>query len=283
MSGMVVAMEQQPETGFIGAGNMARSLIGGLIADGWDPARIQVADPGSEPLQLIRQLGVTNTGNDNSAVAAGCEVVLLAVKPQVMPAVAREISTAVQQHQPLIISIAAGIREADLRRWLGDRTAIVRCMPNTPALVLSGATALYANPRTSEQQRDLAESLLRAVGLTLWVDNEELMDAVTALSGSGPAYIFLVIEALQAAGNELGLSADQARLLAIQTTFGAAKMALESQDEPAVLRQCVTSPGGTTEQALKVLEAGKLRGLFLEALKSARDRSKQLAEQFGAE
>jgi pyrroline-5-carboxylate reductase len=273
----------QTKLTFIGAGNMARSLIGGLVADGWNPAAIRVADPNPEQLQWTQQFSGLQHFAENSIAISGSEVVILAVKPQNMHAVTQDIADIVQQQKPLIVSIAAGIKAVDLYRWLGDKTALVRCMPNTPALVQSGATALYANTYVSEQQHDLAESILRAVGLTLWVDDEAMMDAVTALSGSGPAYIFLVIEALQAAGSELGLPPETARLLALQTAFGAAKMALESQHDASVLRQRVTSPGGTTESALQVLEEGNLRGLFADALKSASNRSKQLAEQFGAE
>lgn len=268
---------------FIGAGNMARSLIGGLIADGWDPARIRVADIDSKQLTGLQAFGPLQICRDNPAAIPGSDVVILAVKPQVMHSLANELAASIQQHKPLVVSIAAGIREPDLRRWLGGDIALVRCMPNTPALVQSGATALFANPLVSERQRDLAETILRAVGLALWLKDESQMDAVTALSGSGPAYFFLVIEAIQSAAIDLGLDADTARLLALQTAFGAAKMALESGEDAAVLRQRVTSPGGTTERALEVLENGNIRGLFLQALKSASDRSKQLAEQLGAE
>lgn len=273
----------QTTLSFIGAGNMSRSLINGLIADGWNPGSIRVADPNPEQLQWLQRFSGLQGFAENSAALSGSQVVILAVKPQVIHSVMRDIAGIIQQQQPLVISIAAGIRAADMNRWLGGQSALVRCMPNTPALVQSGATALYANALVNEQQHDLAESILRAVGLTLWVEDETMMDAVTALSGSGPAYFFLVIEALQATGTDLGLPPETARLLALQTAFGAAKMALESKQDASILRQQVTSPGGTTEAALQVLEAGNLRGLFADALKSARDRSKQLAEQSGAE
>ncbi len=266
---------------FIGGGNMARSLIGGLIADGWPAAQIHVTDPDPEQLGWLSKRFGISTGTDNSAAVDAADIVVLAVKPQLMRDVASGIAQAVKHSHPLIISIAAGIRATDLERWLGGATALVRCMPNTPALVQSGATALFANPRVTDEQRDSAESILRAVGLTLWLDNETLMDAVTALSGSGPAYFFLILESLQAAGEELGLPADAARLLALQTAFGAAKMALESDEDAATLRRRVTSPGGTTERALQVLEAGDLRGLMEKALTAARDRSRELAEQLG--
>jgi pyrroline-5-carboxylate reductase len=189
----------------------------------------------------------------------------------------------VRQAQPLIVSIAAGVRTRNLLQWLGPDTAVVRAMPNTPALVRSGATALFPTARVSDDHRNLAESILRAVGLTLWVDREELMDAVTALSGSGPAYFFLVMEALQTAAVSAGLPRETADLLTLQTAFGAAKMALESEDDVALLRQRVTSPGGTTERALQVLEQGGLRSLFANAIEAARQRSEELAELLGGD
>lgn len=261
---------------------MTRSLVGGLIADDWNPDRIAVSDPEPEQLSALASRFRVRTDTDNDAVTRDCEVLVLAVKPQILHAVARQLAPAVQRRQPLIISIAAGIRSADLDRWLGGGCALVRCMPNTPALVQSGATALYAQAGVTAEQKDLAENILRAVGLALWVEQEALMDAVTALSGSGPAYFLLVTEALQAAGRELGLPEKTARLLAVQTAFGAAKMVLESQEDVALLRQRVTSPGGTTEAALAVLEDGGIRALFNDALSAARDRSCELAQQFGA-
>ena len=266
---------------FIGAGNMARSLIGGLIADGWDPASISVADPDSRQLATLTSRFQVHTDTDNQSVVENSEVVVFAVKPQIIQAVAEDLSTTVQKQAPLVISIAAGIRSTDLQRWLGGNCALVRSMPNTPALVQSGATALYPNEQVSSEQKDLAETILRAVGLALWLEDETLMDAVTALSGSGPAYLFLVIEALQETGTALGLNEKTARLLALQTAFGAAKMALESSEDASVLRQRVTSPGGTTEKALAVLEAGGIRALFNDALTAARDRSRELAQQLG--
>lgn len=266
---------------FIGGGNMARSLIGGLIADGWPVDRLRVADPNPEQCKILASRFGIATETDNLAAIQAADVLLLAVKPQVMREVAQGIASAVQDRRPLVISIAAGIRASDLDRWLGGDCAIVRCMPNTPAMVQSGATGLFATARVTTAQRDMAESILRAVGLTLWLDNEDLMDAVTALSGSGPAYFFLIMEALQAAGVQLGLPADTARLLTLQTAFGAAKMALESDEDASTLRQRVTSPGGTTEHALQVMEAGNLRDMIQKALTAARDRSRELADQLG--
>lgn len=267
---------------FIGGGNMAASIIGGLIADGYAPDCIHVVEPDADKrTALAEQFGI-QTGADSDAVIAVAQAVVLATKPQILHEVCTAIAAAVQQHQPLIISIAAGIRSTDIARWLGGDTAIVRTMPNTPALVRSGATGLFANPRVSEQQRELAESIMRAVGITLWLEEEARLDAVTALSGSGPAYFFFIMEAMENAGKGLGLDADSARLLAIQTAFGAAKLALESSEDPATLRQRVSSPGGTTERALGVLREGGLEELFAEAMQAARDRAAELADELGA-
>jgi len=267
---------------FIGCGNMARSLIGGLIADGWNPARIRVADADPAQLDRISAAFPVSTYTENSAAAVDADVVVLAVKPQITAAVARELADTIAKQQPLVISIAAGIRESALRGWLGEQTAIVRSMPNTPAMVQSGAAALYANAAVSEPQRSIAESILRAVGLALWIDDEALMDAVTALSGSGPAYFFLFMEALQAAGCELGLPPETARLLTLQTAFGAAKMALESSEDAATLRRRVTSPGGTTQSAIAILEENGFADLVNQALQAAATRSRELADEFGS-
>jgi pyrroline-5-carboxylate reductase len=266
---------------FIGGGNMTGSLVGGLIADGWEPARIHVADPDPQQTErLARRFSVVTTA-DNQAAVNHADAVVLAVKPQVIRTIAGELAPLIGQRRPLIVSIAAGIRETSLRDWLGKDTAIVRAMPNTPALVQSGATALYANPAVSEQQRNLAESILRAVGLVIWVDDEAMMDTVTALSGSGPAYFFLLMEALTSAGSRMGLPEDTARLLTLQTAFGAAKMALESADDAAQLRRRVTSPGGTTERAIGDFRKNNFEGIVLQAMQAAAERSRELATEFG--
>lgn len=266
---------------FIGAGNMATSLIGGLVADGYDPKRIIASDPDDGKLaDLSARFGIQSAA-DNSTAIQQADVTVLAVKPQVLEQLCGEIREAVQQRQPLLVSIAAGIREADMQAWLGGDIALVRSMPNTPAMLQAGATVLHAGRGVSEAQRDLAESILRAVGLTRWVDDETLMDTATALSGSGPAYFFLVMEAMEAAAISNGLPADTARLLTIQTALGAARMAIESSDGPATLRQKVTSPGGTTERALSILEQGNLRTLFEEAISGACERSRELSEMLG--
>ena len=260
---------------------MAASLVGGLIADGWKPANICVADTDTERLsELAGRFGV-ETNPDNRAAAEAADVIVLAVKPQVIKSVAQDLAALVEKQRPLVITIAAGIREASLRNWLGEQSAIVRTMPNTPALVQSGATALYANANTSEDQRNIAETILRAVGIAIWVDDEAMMDAVTALSGSGPAYFFLFMEAMQKAGHELGLPEKTARLLTLQTAFGAAKIALESSDDVTTLRKRVTSPGGTTERAIQSLQDDGLETLVHKALKAAATRSRELGDELG--
>lgn len=266
---------------FIGGGNMARSLIGGLIADGFPADRIRVAEPDAEQRgNLSATFGITVTGDNREAVA-DADGVVLAVKPQIIRDVATELAADLARSGAVVISIAAGIRESDLSRWLGDGLPVVRVMPNTPSLVQTGATALYANPATSAEQRSLAESLMRAVGLTCWLDDESQMNAVTAVSGSGPAYFFLFMESMEQAGADLGLPRETARLLTLQTALGAAKMALESADDVATLRRHVTSPGGTTEQAIQAFEDGGLRELVEHALKAAADRAETLGNELG--
>lgn len=263
---------------FIGGGNMASSLIGGLVADHFDPNQIRVADP-IESLRenLAARFGV-HTSENNLAMANDTDVIILAVKPQQLRTVAEELAPVVQESGPLVVSIAAGIPSDTIDTWLGGNAPVVRAMPNTPALVQSGATALFANAQVSGEQRDLAESILRAGGLTLWLDDESLMDAVTALSGSGPAYFFRIMEVIESAGIGLGLPPEAARLLTLQTAFGAAKMALESSESLSTLREQVTSPGGTTEQGLRVMNENNIDRVFGDVLKAACDRSKELAK-----
>jgi pyrroline-5-carboxylate reductase len=266
---------------FIGGGNMARSLIGGLIEDGFNPDHIHVSDPEPLCLQALTDKYPVHTYTSNLSAAKNCNVLILAVKPQQLQAVVKQLAPEWESDR-LLISIAAGIKLDDMARWLAfDDAAIVRAMPNTPSLVQAGAAALCANDAVSRQQHELAESILRAVGLAIWVDDEVKMDAVTALSGSGPAYFFLVMEAMEFAATEMGLDAETARLLCLQTAFGAAKMALESDESTSTLRERVTSPGGTTERALHELDDGGLRGLFENALIAAALRSRELATQLG--
>ena len=265
---------------FIGGGNMAASLIGGLIAQGYPAARITACDPSGEARQrLAAEFGI-QTSDDNARAAAAAEILVLAVKPQVMADVARGLAPALA-HRPLILSIAAGIPLAALSRWLGGGAPLVRCMPNTPALVRTGITGLYADPGVDQAQRQVAERILGAAGATLWVAEEAALDAVTAVSGSGPAYFFLVMEVMMAAAERLGLQPEVARELTLQTALGAARMAMESDVDVAELRRRVTSPGGTTEAAIRVLEAGELGRLFAAAMSAARDRSAEMGAALG--
>jgi pyrroline-5-carboxylate reductase len=266
--------------GFVGGGNMARSLIGGLINSGLAAERISVFDPNTTALQSLQSDFGIQIVDNNQQLVEHCDTVVLAVKPQALKAITAELDTSARR-DVLFLSIVAGIRTDAIQRWLGDEPPLVRAMPNTPALVQSGATALFATAQTNETQRNTAESILRAVGLVLWVDNEDQLDAVTALSGSGPAYFFLVMEAMEAAATKLGLDAETAHLLTLETAFGAAKLALELGEPAAELRQRVTSKGGTTEQALEVFSEGNLKGLFERALTAAQQRSRELAKELG--
>lgn len=257
---------------------MAASLMKGLLTSGHDPGRLWVSDINPETLSGLSDNLKVNVTPDNREVVNTADVLVLAVKPQILARVATEIAGDIKPHQ-LVVSIAAGITQASLSKWLGADKPIVRCMPNTPALVLTGATALHANGKVSSKQRDLAETIMRAVGITLWVDDESDLDAVTAVSGSGPAYYFLLMEAMEQAAVEMGLKESVARLLVQQTALGAAKIALESAESPAELRRRVTSPGGTTQQAITVFEQGGFSGLVANALQAARNRSIEMSTQ----
>ena len=261
---------------FIGGGNMATSLIGGLVATGTPACDIWVTDAIEEKLRALRERFAVNISQDNAVAVQHADTVVLAVKPQDMAAATRQLAAAARAKQPLVISIAAGVRIEPVRRWLDYEAAIVRTMPNTPALVGAGATALYANQRVTVEQRERAEAVLGAVGLTTWVDDEGLLDAVTAVSGSGPAYFFLLMEMMEEAGTTLGLDRETARALTLQTALGAARIAIEGDAPPASLRARVTSPGGTTERALATLNEGGVNALFHAALAAARDRSIEL-------
>ena len=272
---------------FIGGGNMAAALIAGLAGKLTPGANIHVVDPNPASLEKLRQeYGVTAAAAAGEPVAAA-EVLVLAVKPQVMHEVAQQLLPLLQAAQaagrsPLVLSIAAGIRAADLARWLGGYQAIVRTMPNTPALIGMGVTGMVASSGVSAQQREAADQILRAVGATVWLDDEAQIDAVTAVSGSGPAYVFYFIEAMQQAAEELGLTAGQARELAMATFAGAAQLALQSPDPVPVLREKVTSKGGTTYAALTSMEASGVKASIITAVKAAAARGKELGEQLGA-
>lgn len=264
---------------FIGGGNMATAIIGGLIADGLAADAIEVVDVSADTCaRLAGQFGVrTHTVLEEAALHP---VVVLAVKPQQLPAVARQPGPRLGGQ--LVVSVAAGVRLADLSRWLGGYSRIVRTMPNTPAMVGAGITGLFAGKGVSAEQRSRAESVLRAVGAVVWVDDESELDWVTALSGSGPAYVFYFIEALEDAGIKAGLSAETARRLALHTVFGAAKLALEAGEDPAVLRARVTSKGGTTERALASLAADGFMDIVARAVAAAAARSKELGDELGS-
>ena len=262
---------------FIGGGNMARSLIGGLIAQGHTPASIHVAEPVADLREaLAADFGVTVFA-DGAQATAGAQTWVLATKPQVLRDVCAALATQAQASQPLVISIAAGITTAQLERWLGGNSKIVRTMPNTPALLGAGVTGLYASARVDAQERAFADSLLAAAGQTVWLADEALMDAVTAVSGSGPAYVFLLAESMIAAGIQQGLPADAARTLVLQTVLGAARMLTEAEVDAAELRRRVTSPGGTTQAAIDTFETGGLRTLVDAAIHAARVRGAALS------
>ena len=266
--------------GFIGAGNMANSLIHGLLAKGVESTSIWVTDIDERKLDNLRNTCQVQTKSSDE-IASKADVIVLAVKPQVMKAVCQDLAQALQTRTPLLVSIAAGITLTHMQQWFGAKAAIVRCMPNTPALVGKGATGLFANKQVGVEQKKLAERILSSVGLSVWVDTEADIDAVTALSGSGPAYFFLFMEAMQAAACEMGLSDELARKLTYQTALGAAELALRSSEDTADLRRNVTSPGGTTEAAIKQFTQGGLEPLVKKALLAARSRSVELATEFG--
>jgi pyrroline-5-carboxylate reductase len=264
---------------FIGGGNMADALIGGMLKNGFAPAQLRAVEvDGAARRRLADKHGVECFDEARKALRAG-DVVVFAVKPQQMQEAAR--FSGLKENANLVISIAAGVTLASLSRWLGGYARMIRVMPNTPALIGAGVAGLYAPKLVSEAERKQAEAILGAVGATVWIEDEVLMDAVTAVSGSGPAYVFWFIEQLAAAGESLGLSREVSRKLALETVLGAAKLAAQSADSPAQLRERVTSKGGTTEAALKSFEEHKLAERFLRAVEAARDRGAELGAASG--
>jgi pyrroline-5-carboxylate reductase len=262
---------------FIGGGNMARSLIGGLVAQGRDPASIRVAEPVAALRDaLAAEFGVAVFEQGADAVA-GAGTWVFATKPQVLREACESLALRAQAARPLVVSIAAGITATQLERWLGGALPVVRTMPNTPALLGAGVTGLFASARVDTAGRGLAQSLLASAGRTVWIDDEAQMDAVTAVSGSGPAYVFLLAEAMVDAGIAEGLPSDTARALALQTVLGAARMLTESDVDAAELRRRVTSPNGTTQAAIETFEAGGLRTLVASAIHAARVRGAELS------
>lgn len=262
---------------FIGGGNMARSLIAGLIRQGMPAAHIHVAEPVAELREaLAADFGVQTHDNATDAAAQG-DTWLLAVKPQVLRDVCQSLQGLAQAQQPLVISIAAGITSPQLQRWLGGSLPVVRAMPNTPALLGAGVTGLYATPSVDAQQHAQAERVLASAGRTVWIDDEAQMDSVTAVSGSGPAYVFLLAEAMEAAGIAQGLPAEAARTLVVQTLLGASRMLDEAGESPAELRRRVTSPNGTTQAAIENFQAGGFEALVEKALRAAQVRGQELS------
>ena len=270
-----------PHIAFIGAGNMAGSIIGGLVGAGHPADHIRAADPYPPSLEKLAEIAPVRVAASNAEAADGADVVILAVKPQVMADAVDSIAGAVAASGALVISIAAGVTIDAIQARLGADAAIVRCMPNTPALLGCGASGLYANAQVNEVQRGYAVQILDAVGITTWVDSEAALDAITALSGSGPAYFFLFMEGMIAAGEKLGLPADVAARMAMQTGLGAARMALENDVELAELRRRVTSPGGTTERAVQSFQADGLDATIERAMQAAADRAAEMAREMG--
>lgn len=263
---------------FIGGGNMARSLIGGLIAEGRAPSSIHVAEPVATLRDALQADFGVSVFDDGTVAVPGASTWVFAVKPQMMHTVCESLAMQAQVQRPLVISIAAGITGSQLERWLGGALPVVRTMPNTPALLGAGVTGLHASEHVDSAGRTFAETLLAAAGKTVWIADEDLMDAVTAVSGSGPAYVFLLAEAMVEAGIAEGLPADAARTLALQTVLGAARMLTEQDAPDAVeLRRRVTSPNGTTQAAIEAFEAGGFRILVAGAIHAARERGRELS------
>jgi len=264
---------------FIGGGNMASCLIGGMLANGFSKRDILVGEPGESARQRIESIHGINSTDDNLSAASEAEIIVLAVKPQILGAVAMSLAPALS-HQPTIISIAAGIPVSALQNWLGEGLKIVRAMPNTPAMVQTGATGLFASQSLTPEEKNIVEKMFGAVGYACWVENEALIDAVTAVSGSGPAYFFLVYEAMQQVGQELGLDSKTATQLTLHTALGAARLALDADAAPSELRRQVTSPGGTTQAAIESLQDQGLEEIFRTAMTSAVNRAKQMSTDF---
>lgn len=272
-------MSTQFTIGFIGAGNMATALAGGMIANHFSPKTLMLSDINEQALEKIeRELGV-NTSTNNAELIQKSDVIVLALKPQVMQQVLEPLTKEFQEKKPLLISIAAGITVNSLDLWTGGNLAIIRCMPNTPALVKLGASGLFANDKTNHAQKQQAQQILEAVGIVEWLDAENKIDMVTALSGSGPAYFFLMIETMIEAAVAQGLSKETATALTLQTALGAATMATQSDVDVSELRRRVTSPKGTTEAALNSFLKNNYQDLVKQALDAAYLRSIELSKQ----
>lgn len=268
--------------GFIGGGNMARSLIQGLIESGYNPQKIWVSDPNVDKLDRLSQLGVQTFDSDRPLFES-LDILVLSTKPNDIKAIADAERMHIQQPKLLLISLAAGITSTQLSKWFGKHLAVIRAMPNTPSLLRTGATGLYSTSKVSEAQKEMAESIMRSVGVVVWVDHEHDMDTITALSGSGPAYFFYIMEILQQTAQSLGLPSSTAKILTLQTALGAARMALENDLTLKELISRVVSKGGTTEKALSVLESHDIQAIFTDAIKAARNQSKAISEEFDKE
>ena len=271
-------MKNSTTIGFIGAGNMAYAIISGLINNDFSAENIKISDTNESLLSLRKKEFNLEVFTDNSELVHHCDVIVLAVKPQMLSSVCQLLKQALNSNT-LIISIAAGVRVHDIDRWLGGDCAIVRTMPNTPALLNQGVTGMFANERVSDAQKELATSILNSVGQSLWVTDEVMLDAVTALSGSGPAYFFLMIESMSKAGVALGLDEKTAQSLSIQTALGASMMASVSDESPRDLRANVTSPNGTTQAAIESFQDQNFDMIVAHAMRAAFDRASQLAAE----
>lgn len=268
------------QIGFIGGGNMATAIARGLVRAGVDPDHLYIGQPGeAKRAALLRNLPGTNIVADNALVADKAEVLVLAIKPQILPTVCKKLQKTIQLRKPLVISVAAGIRCADIERWLGGNLSIIRAMPNTPALLDLGMSALFANEQAGDDERAVAEDMLRAVGKTVWLDSENHMDAATAISGTGPAYFYLMIDMLVKAAISFGLDESTAKLLAVETAKGAAAVAGTEPEAIASLIERVRSPAGTTDAAFASLDGNNFRDIFAVAVAAANDRAASLADE----
>ena len=272
-------MIQDQKIAFLGCGNMGTSLISGLIANGHPATNLHAVDPdGNQRSKVETRYGIRTSAEAAEAVTTA-DIIVLAVKPQTVMTALAETRDSLQNNNPLVLSIAAGVRTGAISNALGGACPVVRAMPNTPALLRSGATGLYAPAGVSASRREAAANIMQAVGVVVWLDDESLLDAVTAVSGSGPAYFFLIVELMEKIAVDMGLTRAQAHLLSVDTALGAARMLKESGEDAATLRQQVTSPGGTTEKALQAFEEGGLEQLLRQALTASRARSVELAER----
>ena len=273
-------MENKTVIGFIGAGNMAYALIKGLLNNGFDANQINISDPNEELLRNRESELKVTTYSDNTSLLSNSDIIFFAVKPQVLSSVCLELKGVVKSKH-LFVSIVAGIRSSDINRWLGGNFALIRTMPNTPALFQTGVTGLFANELVNNEQKSLVSSILSSVGECFWVDEEKLIDAITAISGSGPAYFFLLMQSMTQAGMALGLDEETANSLSIQTAYGASLMANKTGKDSRTLRAEVTSPNGTTQSAIESFQDQNFEGIVANATRAAYDRARELSNELG--